>query len=323
MGFPQNKETQKIAARLKVARLEESLCFPKYFEVETVNICNARCIMCSVNNWKKEKDAVMSQALFTKFTEEVAEYSDWIEAICLNRDGEPTLDKNLSHRVKMLKDAGIKRVTFATNGQLLKPDLVHRLIDAGLDDIMVSIDALTKKTFEAIRIGLDYDIVLENTFGLIRIRDERSSKMTVRIRMALMKENMCELENWLHFWKPKVGRQDRVYAKPMHTWGNQLGSEAEDMMAKYAEEPCISPFSTMVIKVGGKVPLCGADYNVRYALGDFSKQPIKEIWNGKHYTEFRSCHINKQRNRIDMCRGCHIWDEAFLVTDTALCAASS
>lgn len=313
--LPAHEENQKIARRLNLNRLADALCFPKFFEIETVNACNARCTMCTINDWEKVKNVIMSETLYAKFVNEVAGYADWVETVCLNRDGEPTLDKNLPKRVKMLKDVGIRKVTFATNGQLLLPRLVHQLIDARLDDIMVSIDGVAKKTFEAIRLRLNYETVLENTLSLIRIRNEREAGLTVRVRMVIMEENRHELDEWLAFWNSRVSPQDRVYAKSVHTWGNQLGVESDDVIAKYANKPCVSPFSTVIIQVDGRVPLCGVDYNVKHLMGDFSRQSIKEIWRSKAFTEVRLRHANKRRNDIEMCRGCHIWDQDLMVTE--------
>lgn len=313
--FPKNKETKKLASRLNFNSLDESLYFPKYFEVETVNACNAKCVMCAMNDRINRKDTIMNKDLFAKFVKEIGDYADWIETVCLNRDGEPILDKNLPERVKLLKDIGIRKVTFATNGQLLNSELVYKLINAGLDDIMISIDAASKKTFEAIRLNLDYETVVNNTLNLIRIRNESGKELTIRIRMVIMDKNRHEVKKWLAFWRPKVSKKDKVYAKPVHTWGNQIGKEKEDMVVKYADKPCVSPFSTIVIKVEGKVPLCGADYNIKNIMGDFSRQTIKEIWNAESYEKVRSLHANKQRNEIPMCRGCHIWDPNLILMD--------
>jgi radical SAM protein with 4Fe4S-binding SPASM domain len=311
--FPESTENQKLAQRLNIDKLESVLNFPRFFEIETVNACNARCTMCTINDWEKVKDVMMSDTLYAKFVDEVAEYAEWVDTVCLNRDGEPTLDKKLPQRVRMLKDVGIKKVTFATNAQLLVPKLVNQLIDARLDDIMISIDGITKNTYEAIRLRLNYDVVLENILSLIRIRNERNSPMSIRIRMVLMESNQHEFEEWSSFWNSKISEQDDVYAKPAHTWGNQLVGEAEDTIAKYADKPCIFPFSSMVIQVDGKVPMCNIDYNVKELMGDFSNHSIKEIWNGEDFTKVRSFHANQQRNKIQMCRGCSIWTPEIVV----------
>lgn len=314
--FPENRENQKLAQRLGLDCLDGSLYFPKFFEIETVNACNARCQMCPID-WEMQKSNVMSEELFAKLVHELAGYVDYVDTIALSRDGEPTLDKNLPGKVKMLKDIGIKKVTFSTNGQLLLPKLIHQLIDAGLDDIMVSIDGVTRETYEAIRNRLNYDVVLENTLNLIRIRNERCLDMTIRVRMVLMEKNQHEHEEWLAFWKPKLSNKDRIYARKCHEWGDQNYIEPEKNIIKHAGKPCVVLFSSMIIKYDGKVPLCSIDYIPRNIMGDFSKQSINEIWRGENFAKVRSFHATEQRNEIRMCCGCNIWDQDSIIETVA------
>ncbi|MGE5421653.1 MAG: radical SAM/SPASM domain-containing protein, partial [Ignavibacteriales bacterium] len=241
---------------------------------------------------------------------ELSVYNDLIETICLSRDGEPTLDKHLSRRVKMLKDAGIKHVTFSTNGQLLIPKLIIELIDAGLDDIMVSIDGITKATFEEIRRGLDFETVVENTKKLIELRDEMHSNMTIRIRMVANPLNLSEADEWMAHWEQYVGRQDRVYVMPMHTWGNQIELTNKDSL-RSIKTPCVSPFSTMIIHADGSVGLCGVDYSNKHLLGHFPQQSIKDIWQGEGFLRVRELHAMGKREEIDLCVGCDLWDREY------------
>ena len=127
--------------------------------------------------------------------------------------------------------------------------------------------------------------------------------------MVLMEKNRHELDEWLVFWKGKVSPRDQVYAKPVHTWGNQLGYEAEDFVRMYADTPCISPFSSLALHADGKVPICAVDYNKKILVGDFTRQSIEEIWNGSELMEIRQKHLTARRNEIPLCRGCHIWEE--------------
>ena len=282
--------------------------FPKYFEIETVNACNARCTMCTINEWTKGTNVIMPMGLIEKLADEIAPHANWVEHVCLNRDGEPTLDKALARRVELLKHAGVRRVTFATNGQLMNEPFVVDMCAVGLDDIMVSIDGATKETFEKIRVRLDFDTVVNNTLQLKAIRDECLPSMTIGVRAVIMPENEHEIDDLLAFWKSALSPQDRVYAMPMHSWGNQHFKENAVKVEHYAEVPCVSPFSTMVIDVDGQVPLCGCDYDAKKLLGDFSKQTITDIWNGPEYTEVRHLHSTGNRNDIWLCQGCDLWE---------------
>ena len=92
----------KLASRLDLADIKESFYFPKYFEIETVNACNARCVMCTIDDWEQSRNPIMDEKLFSKFVDEISLYTDWIDTVCLNRDGEPTLDKNLHKKISRL-----------------------------------------------------------------------------------------------------------------------------------------------------------------------------------------------------------------------------
>jgi sulfatase maturation enzyme AslB (radical SAM superfamily) len=309
--FPDNSENRALAKRIGMSRLEQSLYFPKYFEVETINACNAKCIMCTVREWPKRDQAIMPMELFAKFVSQIRDYSDWVETVCLNRDGEPTLDKQLPVRVKMLKQAGIRFVTLSTNAQRLSGDLAQELFKAGLDDIMVSIDGFSKAVFEKIRIGLDFEKVVGNTLRAIKVRDRVRPSARFRIRMVVLDENRFEVEDWLDFWNTRAGKQDKVYAMPAHSWGNQTQQEIPEKVNQFADKPCVSVFSTMTMHADGRVGFCGVDYEPKYPMGTFGPQTLKQIWNGQAYSLARQKHATGRRNAFSICRGCHLWDRQY------------
>lgn len=303
-------EKSKILKRINVNTLEESFIFPKYFEIETVNACNARCIMCTIEQWSGNSSQIMSDELFEKFVNEVAKFNDWVEIICLNRDGEPTLDKKIAKKIKALKDIGIKKVRFVTNGQNLDKGLATDVLKAGIDEIMFSIDSIDKKTYEQIRMKLDFEKVMSNTLQYIKLRDAINPNSQVTIRMVELAQNIKQKDEWLVFWNGKVSKIDKVYTMPMHNWGNQLG-ENIDKVNFYTSKACISPFSSMAIHSDGKVGICAADYNTKNNMGDFSYSSIQDIWQGEKFHNVRIAHLNKNRNKYHICRGCDIWDRSY------------
>ena len=302
------KGMNSLAERLNLNDISQALYFPKYFELETIRACNARCTMCTVNEWK-DKNNKMSDKLFSKVAEEMKNYCGWINSVCLSRNGEPLLDKNLIYKIQTLKSYGIRDITFSTNASLLSKHKSIELIESGLDDIRFSIDGATKETFESIRRGLNFEEVVENCLRFIKLRDERGQKPRVRVRMVLQKGNLPEESSWKEFWKARVSKNDIVYSKAMGSWGNQLPFYNRDKNSeKYSYTPCISPWSTMVIHFDGKVPLCGCDFNNTINLGDVSDYSIREIWQSEDFNRIRKMHSSGGRNEIPLCPGCNIWD---------------
>ena len=93
----------------------------------------------------------------------------------------------------------------------------------------------------------------------------------------------------------------------MHSWGNKLNNFEGDI-DKNLQKPCISPFSTLEILYDGTVPLCGCDYKPTIVLGNVKDNSLIEIWNSEKFRKIRDHHSSGNRNKIDICVGCKIWD---------------
>ncbi|MDA3969123.1 radical SAM protein [Helicobacter ibis] len=306
------KTKEDIAKRLNIKSYEEVLQFPKYFEFETINACNARCLMCTIDEWDGNPKKVVSDELWRKFVENVKPHKEWIEKITLTRDGEPLLDTKIAQRIKTLKEAGIKKVVIVTNAQALSKRKSQEILEAGIDEIYFSVDGYSKEAYEKIRVGLSYERVLENILYFIVLRDSNFPNTKIRLRMIEQEENMFESESWLSFWKSKVDLEkgDMVYVMPLHSWGNQLNTESIDKVEYMSSFACISPFSSMAIHYDGKVGICGVDYGSKHLLGDFSKSSIEYIWQ-EGFKKARELHLNSKRNDIWLCRGCDLWDRNY------------
>jgi len=302
----ERKELEFISRRLNLKEPEEYFHFPKYIEIETIRGCNAKCIMCPLSKDDTYKKGKIDNSLFSKIVEELSEYSNWINLVCLSRNGEPLLDKGLPKRITELKNAGIKYVNFSTNASLLDEKTSISLIESGLDEIRFSIDGFTKETFEYIRKGLDYETVKNNCLRFIKLRNQFGVKPKIQVRMVEQKRNSEEIIAWKNFWTSKLKENDVVASKKMHSWGNKLESyEGEN---KEYKSPCISPFSTLEIFYDGVVPLCGCDYKPEFILGNLNQSSIKEVWQSPYFEEIRKIHLEGHCSEIPICAGCNIWD---------------
>lgn len=292
-------------------QLRKYSVFPQYFTVEVCNNCNARCIMCPKRTDHREKLEIMSNQLFDKFVNEIREHSADIKVICLNSDGEPTLDKNLCDKIAILKGIGIKSVNFSTNASLMNEKLRRDILDCGLDSIRVSIDSIKKETFEKIRVGLNFDVIMSNILKLIQLRDERESKLEIRIRMVQMEENRLELNEWTKFWRSKLHKSDKVQIMPLHTWSGEIKKESKENINFYKNKPCISVFTSFALNYDGIVQLCDSDITQQQIIGDFNNNSIQEIWQNEKILKIRELHSSNRRNEISICLGCDHWGRIF------------
>src|SRR5215468_3380712 len=157
--------------------------------LETTNRCNLLCTTCPRTYVELEPPADMSWELFTSIVDQVPN----LQRAVLHGVGEPMLVKNLPRMVRYLKDRGTY-VLFNTNGTVLNERNGRALIEAGLDELRVSLDAATAKSFRAIR-GKDYFGRILRNVSAFRDLQEREGKQRPRVSAWLtgLKETIAEL----------------------------------------------------------------------------------------------------------------------------------
>ena len=313
------QEIQNIATRLEIKNIDEATFFPKYFQIETTRICNAHCPYCASDQWDRS-NPFMSDYLFNKVVDELSNYSQWIKWVCVSRAGEPLLDRKLVERVRLLKEAGIRRINVTTNASKLDAKKARELLEAGLDEIMFSIDSVDKTEYEKIKIGLNYDEVINNIKTFLNLRQTIRPDVIVRIRAVSFfdlddEEHRKKVLNWENFWAQYKKPQDRIYMKRPHNWGNQKFWNGHIPEYDLVYHPCILPWSTLHITSMGVATICPMDYDGKLSLGDINAQSIVHVWRDEKINDVRHKHRNGLRNEIQFCRGCRNFDPDFSLED--------
>ena len=306
-------ELGSLAYRIEVAELKDALKFPRFFQIETTRLCNASCPFCAVDQWDKSVP-MMSDALWNKIANELVEWKDWIRFADLQRAGEPLLDKKIYNRVRQLKEGGIRHIALSTNASGLNERNARALLEAGIDEVMLSIDSVEKESYEKLRVGLNYEQVMENIRRYFRLRDKIRPQSQIRVRAVCVFDPDEEKEAvlaWENFWRPLKKPHDRIYMKRVHSWGNQVAVEHGPSPDATVLHPCIIPWSTMHITAMGRVALCPHDFDGKADLGDINTHSIAEVWRASKLAEVRHLHATGERDRISFCRGCRTFDEAF------------
>ncbi len=127
-------------------REPQAVTAPVCLYLEVTNRCNLLCETCPRTFEELEPPADMSWELFRRIVDQVPD----IARVVLHGVGEPMLVKALPRMIRYLKDRGVY-VLFNTNGTLLSAKKHRELIDTGLDELRVSLDAADAKTFLAVR----------------------------------------------------------------------------------------------------------------------------------------------------------------------------
>lgn len=172
-------------SELSSTAVEEPVCL----YLETTNRCNLLCTTCPRTYEDLEPEADMPWELFTSLVEQFPR----ISRVVLHGIGEPMLVKDLPERVRYLKARNIY-VLFNTNGTLLNEKNGKALIESGLDELRVSLDAAESGVYEMVR-GKDFfEKIVTNLRNFTRMQREAGAvKPRVSLWLTGLRETVDQL----------------------------------------------------------------------------------------------------------------------------------
>jgi hypothetical protein len=265
---------------------------PEIVQIESTNICNARCVFCPRDEMKR-RQGVMDADLYRKVVDECAALG--IRHVRLHNYGEPFVDRHLSEKVAYAKQRGIAEVGVISNGSLIDEQVARDVIEAGLDAINISVDASGREVFESTRVGLKYDKVIANIERLVRIRGELGRTHPKLILSFVRQDNSEDERAFIDHWRTIA---DKIHITDLHNWAGTLNRESD------VRFPCYRQWLTFTVLWDGRVSLCCADFDGRVVLGDMRSSSIREIWEGEGYRQVRREHLESGGPAI--CRACDL-----------------
>lgn len=274
---------------------------PIHIDIETASACNLKCTMCPHSQKEGVKNkGLIDDRLARKIIKECVQYG--VTSLKLSGRGEPTLHPNLVDYVSLAKQGGMIDVMFNTNALLLDEKKTRGLVDAGIDLIIISLDGTTKETYESIRVGSNFNKVINNINFLVDYRNKlKNSGPMIRLQFVKMKENIHEFEEFVHIWRDKV---DVIVGLDYSNRINDFINRDVNKREKIARAYCPHPFRRMTVSSNGKALMCCVDWDNTYTVGDCNKKTIKEIWHSKAFEYGRECIKRLEHDKIVSCRNC-------------------
>jgi sulfatase maturation enzyme AslB (radical SAM superfamily) len=286
------RQAKPVRRILLAAGRDRAPVLPEIVQIESTNICNAKCTFCPRDEMHR-RQGVMSFDLFRKIVDECADLG--ISHVRVHNYGEPFIDKRLVEKVRYAKEKGIREVGMISNGSLITEDVARGMIEAGLDAINISVDASGREVFERTRVGLKYDKVIANIERLVRIRTELGKRRPKLILSFVRQNNSADEQAFIEHWK---GIADKIHITDLHNWAGTLNDRSD------VDYPCYRPWLTFTVLWDGRVSLCCADFDGRNVLGDLNTSSIQQIWNAEPYRDVRRQHLVS--GGPDICRSCDL-----------------
>jgi radical SAM protein with 4Fe4S-binding SPASM domain len=278
---------------------------PTVYQIELTNDCPMKCIMCPRTNRMTREVGYISENLYKNIINQTAQYSS---RIFLHHFGESLLHPKLGEFISYAKNHKIKTFLSA-NPALLTEKRSKQLVDNGLYELVLSLDAVNNSTNSAIRGKAAGNIELAeiNILKLLEYRKKVKSKYPkIILQIIKQKKNIEEIQKWIEKWKANKNI-DRLKIKSYITWDGKdegINNLQTDIVNVYSQIVCDKPWTSVSVLWDGRVVPCCFDYDGLYVLGDLKIQTLNEIWNGEKMQYLRSCHKHREQNKILLCEKC-------------------
>ena len=275
--------------------------FPQYVLIEPVSICNLRCIMCfQVDKSFSSNKAIngyMDIGLFKEVIGQVKKNS--CNAVTLASRGEPTLHKEFDKISQIIENSKILDCKLNTNATVMNEKKIHEILSANFSEVVFSVDAGTKETYESIRVKGKWERVLKNIELFSQIRSNKYPKAQTITRIAGVKVNdNQDIKQMTSFWEKLVDEVSIKEATPRwDSYNNKVNK---------ITEPCMNLWTRTYVWYDGTVNPCDFDYKSNLSVGNIKEDSLKKIWNNKKYNTLRNNHLNKKRCLHNPCDRCPI-----------------
>lgn len=279
--------------------------FPNVINIEPTNKCNFKCVYCPRERATKGVGS-MSWKMYSRIVDEISNNNKLL-MLNFHKDGESFLHPRFMDMVRYAKKRNVADVIHVnTNASRWTDMVIDELLDCGIDDITISLDAALKETYRRHK-GVD---CLEMVESRIRRFFERREEMGLRrpfVRVKIMEFDDISKEELEKFHDKWQGIADMVQVTGIHNWSGEIKDLAVTDETSSDRYPCVIMWYSLVINWNGEATLCSVDWNTEINVGDLNRQTINQIWNSKKVKEARRSQIEKQYDKYEVCKKCVVW----------------
>ena len=305
---------------------------PTKLQIETTDLCNAKCIMCS----HAYSDGTGIDILQSGIIDRLETILPFVKVIVLHGNGEPFLKKNVTDYLTRMSRYGVRFIA-NTNLSVITDELLAFFKSSFLE-LNVSCDGHTKELYESIRKGLSFERFLKNVETVRR----ECPDLTMKMAVVVMRQNLTALPaivdfaaemgfnevvlNQLCVDEKNNNLQDAAYLYPDELVkytalalerGNQkrikvtvpysldtTAKEGSEERTDEADIPCRGVCDWVVecpyIDLRGNVAPCCIKQ--KEYLGNLYSSDFGSVWNGERYAAARSAF---RRGKLPAsCIGC-------------------
>ncbi|MDH5378054.1 MAG: radical SAM protein [Gammaproteobacteria bacterium] len=263
---------------------------PKYVEIETTIMCNAKCWFCPQKNTLRQPK-YMEDWLWKKIIDDTRDIGAIYRPFLLN---EPFADKRMPEIVRYMKKDPTAQVEFNTNGSMLTQKVADQILDSGVNVMRFSIDGFRKETFDESR-GISYDKVYKHVRYFLEQVKSSGAPIHTEVRMIKLPGTEEEQKEFKAYWEQYS--PDNIVFTSLYSYPWEGQTESTNL-------PCVKVKDEMFFYVDGTCTLCCWDSIGRQIVGDAKTENVLDIWNGQEMARCRELLDAGRRDQLELCKRC-------------------
>lgn len=300
---------------------------PTVIMIEPTDSCTLKCVMCDVQQQKNDNYHFISLPQF----EFILNRFPRIRELIFCGIGEPLLNKDIFSMIRRAKEKKIPFINLITNGELLNPEISEKLLNSGLNQLHISIPAVTESAFNKIRNNpkVSLDELSINIKYLNQKKRSQCVKMKVMINIVMMNYNQPELKDAVYFCK-NLGVDGICFVQLTTMFGEKenINVNRKEVSSLFAQlrklgkkekldivfltgndyGRCYQPWDFIMIHADGNISPCnGVMPTENMRLGNIFENTIGDIWNSERYRGLR------RKVRMSAFKNCNFCESGYLI----------
>jgi radical SAM protein with 4Fe4S-binding SPASM domain len=271
--------------------------FPIHLDIESTSRCNLKCKFCLTIHSEFERGD-LTRTLHKEIISE--SISEGLSAAKYNWRGEPLLNEEIFAIITDAKEAGLLDAFFNSNATLLSKEAADKLMNCGLDRLIISFEGVSKSIYEENRVNANFEETVNNVKFLANLKKEMNKeKPVIRLQTVAVSDDIKYIKEYENFWQDYADEITCI----------DLRDEEKDYRAIKSSWICPYPFLRLTIAWNGKIFLCpfcnhSTESAEAVSLGEVCKDSIKDIWHGDILNKIRNLHKEGNAHMHPDCANC-------------------
>lgn len=287
---PSENKSGGIRSRVEhmeeIEQLHEFVSAPKSMKVEVSASCNLRCSFCFHKS--SGRSGLMSLSNFRKCMEIASDYS--IQQVGLLFLGEPTLNPLLPEMIYIAKREYHIPYVFITSNGIVNRSMLDDILHSPLDSLKWSVNFANAESFKH---GTGVDGFHQLNDNIIYAYNQACGTKLYASSTVYDVNNLPRtLTDYIN--SSIIPYVDEHYYFQLNNQGGLI--QDDHFKIPYCNRlpilPCPRLFNNTYITYDMKVAMCCSAFTESFILGDISKTPFEEIWNGEKMRALRRKHIS-------------------------------